>query len=389
MNLLALTLLPASVVVQDTVVVEANGPGLWGVVSLTEEVVIGSLDGAEEYTFGLIRSTALGLDGTIFVNDVQVPVIRRYDSSGRYLGPVGREGQGPGEYGQVLGTKILPDGRLAAWDPRNIRVTLFTPDGEYDSSHRAHSGLFSSDVFQVDTAGVFYVKTTLSFGERPGDEWVMGWIRVAPDGHVIDTIPIPPPGGGGGFVLATAEGRRRPFPTQFFQSISPHGYTISGRNSDYSFSRPLPDGRTLLIRRDYEPVPLHEDERQQWQDYADYFASLSRDANYTKVRIPRVKPPYRALFADADGRIWVSRYVTASAVELSEEYVRERAGRPLYRWREPPTWDVFDPRGDFLGTVVMPRDSYPSYVRGDVILATRRGEFSEGYVVMLRIEPTR
>jgi hypothetical protein len=89
---------------------------------------------------------------------------------------------------------------------------------------------------------------------------------------------------------------------------------------------------------------------------------------------------------DCGGRIWVSRYAVAVRVDLSPEYVAERAGRPLYRWREPPLWEVFDSDGAFLGEVIMPPRSYPSYVCGDVVLAVQEGEYSEEYVPKLLLQ---
>ena len=102
----ALLLSPGSLArAQDTLVVRADNPPSWGLnLRTVEEVRIGALEGPEEYVFGRVQSIAVGLDGTIYVTDDQVPVIRCYDSDGSYLGDVGREGSGPGEYMRIRGT---------------------------------------------------------------------------------------------------------------------------------------------------------------------------------------------------------------------------------------------------------------------------------------------
>lgn len=140
---------------QDTVVVRSDIPGLWGEeIRLVEEVRIGVLEGAEEYMFGRIWRVAAGLDGSIFVLDGQLPVIRMYDANGDFLRNVGGKGEGPGEYRTVLGMEVTKNGDLTIWDIGNKRISLYNGRGEYSDSYRVPSGLFSSsNVFHVDTAG--------------------------------------------------------------------------------------------------------------------------------------------------------------------------------------------------------------------------------------------
>lgn len=385
-----LALAGSYVCAQDTITVRANNPPVWGEnLRLVEEVRIGSLEGDEEYLFGSVGSVSVGLDGTIFVADWQLTTIKRFRADGEYLGRVGRRGGGPGEYLQISGTRTLPSGELTVWDQGNQRVSIYDGQGEYARSHRVLSGLHTLGVtFQVDTAAHQYVRAvaagvTLRFGE----EFRQVWIRVSPRGEIIDSIPIPlQERAGPSFVLATSSGRRRPFPEVTVSCLSPHGYLIVGRNDAYALHRPLPDGRILRIERDFEPVPVTPTERAQWEMWTRYTESRRSGGRVSITRLPDHKPPFRSFWADEEGRMWVSRYTIAEYHPHSPEEQEERAGRPDYEWREPPVWDVIDPRGTFLGNLTTPERSWIAAARGRHIWVVELGEFDEEYVVRYRIE---
>ncbi len=390
----------ASAAAQDTVVVRADNAPVWGEhPQLVEEVRIGMLDGPDEYLFGSIGAVAVGHDGTIFVYDGQVPVIRQYDPSGTYVQDVGRDGAGPGEYRVVLGMDVLRSGQLAIWDPRNMRITVYDPAGRYVDDHHVTSGFFGPNAFSVDTAGNFYVRTVdlrrLPGGQMerrvtPAGPTVVGpipyaLIRVSPSGQVIDSVHFPLEEPTRAFVLATPEGYRGPFVEEPCHTWSPHGYLIVGYNSRYAFDLLLPRGPVRRIERSYEPVEVTGEERDQWETWADFFARRPGAERFGPI--PREKPAFRGLSADEEGRIWVDRYVTATRRDAPR-----RAGgseRPQYLWREPPTFDVITPEGAFLGTVVLPPNTSLDVQRGMQVWAVQQGESGEEYVVRFRIVPGR
>src|SRR5688572_28247484 len=83
---------------QDTLVVRTDNRPDWGNnISLVREIRIGQLDGPAEYTFGRVTSVTAGPDGSIFVADAQVPVVRQYNATGAHIRNWGRQGRGPGE----------------------------------------------------------------------------------------------------------------------------------------------------------------------------------------------------------------------------------------------------------------------------------------------------
>jgi hypothetical protein len=386
---------------QQVQVVRADGPPAWGTrLRVVEDLRIGALEGAEHLTFGSISGVAVGRNGEIYIADRQVPAIRMFDARGRFVRNIGRTGEGPGEYRVIGGLRTLRDGRVALWDNRLGRITLWSATGEYLTAHRVASGLFSADVFEVDHQGQFYVKTSMRRAAGQSDDFQMGWIRVATSGSVLDTLAIPTlPEAPASFVLSTSVGYDRPFVTDLVTHMSPLGYLITGRNDRYAFQLNRIGTPALRIERSFTPLRLGRDEKREWEAWADFFeervanptssnpriiAPPPRKVSYT---IPDVKPAYSEFRTDGSGRIWVRRYVEAQRrPEPPRPQQPGAPARPPHVWKEPPTYDVFEPTGQFLATVTLPWDMYLWDAVDRYIYASTRGEFDEQYVVRLRIE---
>jgi hypothetical protein len=74
------------------------------------------------------------------------------------------------------------------------------------------------------------------------------------------------------------------------------------------------------------------------------------------------------------------------AVERDDIEPRNDPDRPpALTWREPPTFDVFDSSGCFLGTVLTPRNTRILHRSGMTLWGVARGEFDEEYVVRYRL----
>jgi hypothetical protein len=88
--------------------------------------------------------------------------------------------------------------------------------------------------------------------------------------------------------------------------------------------------------------------------------------------LPSAKPPYRLLWADSDGRIWIMLHTqsredtTVARQRLGEEIL---PSWPRSRWREEQIFDIVEPTGRYLGKVRSPETIYPQVARGDRIWA--------------------
>src|SRR5690348_623389 len=80
---------------RDTTVKTVGAPVHAKMGTLVEELSIGVVDGAEEYVFGDVADLALGPDGSLYVLDRKVPIVRQFDAKGKFVRNIGRAGSGP------------------------------------------------------------------------------------------------------------------------------------------------------------------------------------------------------------------------------------------------------------------------------------------------------
>jgi hypothetical protein len=111
----------------------------------------------------LAAPLALAVDedlGRLYVLETQPPGLRVYDlESGSYVGALGREGDGPGEYRNPIALAVESGGGLAAVLSVSGRITFWWGDGRFAGTVRVGSGL-ATDIVAA-RADSFYVKTDL------------------------------------------------------------------------------------------------------------------------------------------------------------------------------------------------------------------------------------
>ncbi|MEX1184341.1 MAG: 6-bladed beta-propeller, partial [Gemmatimonadota bacterium] len=77
---------------------------------------------------GRIRSVIADEDGNVYVADNIAGEIRVFDEAGMHVSSFGRKGEGPGEFKDLYSLAWLGS-EIAAMDPGNARIGLFTRDG--------------------------------------------------------------------------------------------------------------------------------------------------------------------------------------------------------------------------------------------------------------------
>ena len=382
--------------VGDTVVVRTTAGSVWGdTTRLVEELRIGSMEGTDAYVLGNPVALAVA-DGRVFVLDAQVPVVRSYDAgTSEYLGDLGREGGGPGEYGSPDGLAVLPDGRVLVRDPRTVRISVYRPDGTFLEAwpHPNGGGFHTYETFYVDTTGTAYITTLQEWGVPPW-EWELALIGIDARGEITDTIPAPGFDYEPSYVTASRENsssrRQVPFTPEARWSFSPDGYMVAGVTGRYAIY--VYDHPVIRIERDSEAIPVIPEEGEERRRRIT--VGLQRQYGgwrWNGPPVPDTKPPWRDLFVDADRRVWVvvSRPGAATMTRAEAEAEYQRTGRPVVRFEAPPAFDVFDRRGRFLGPVAPPttlvfEDPRP-IVSGDTMWAVVRDELGVPAVVRFRM----
>jgi len=384
--------------VADTVVVRTVAGSVWGdTARLVPELRIGSLEGADEYVLGDPVALAVG-NGAVYVLDAQVPVVRAYDAgTGEYLQDIGREGGGPGEYGSPDGVAVLPDGRILVRDPRTVHINVYAEDGEFMEGwpHPNGGGFHTYDRMWVDDAGTAYVTTLQSWGVPPW-EWEMAVIGIA-DGVVTDTLFEPALAWERADLTASREGsssrRKVPYTGDRVWDFTRQGHFIAGITSRYAIYAFPGDGPVVRIERAAEPIPVLPEEAEERR--ARITAGLQRQYGawrWNGPEVPDTKPPFRELFADADGRIWVvvSQPGQPTMTRAEAETEAARTGQPVVRFREPPAFDVFDADGRYLGPVTAPAtlawEEPKPVVLGDTVWGVERDALGVPVVVRYRLD---
>jgi hypothetical protein len=343
----------------------------WGDATAVEELAIGVDVGADEYMFGRVESIAVAADETIYVSDAQATIVRVYDGDGNFVRNVGGEGQGPGEYGSAPGLGLLPDGRLVARD--GGRVSLFSGDGEYLDSFPVEIGIAR---LLVDRDNSIYVPRWEGAVE----------VKYSLEGEELERVSMPPRAAEGpSFTVIRGINA---FAVETHSALSPLGYLVTGRNDVYDIELHEPEG-TIHLRRDLAPIPLAQEERAEWEALRQDFLDQARARNIPGVEIdpiPDVKPFFRDIHVGEDGRVWVWRHVAAEKRD-DVAPLAERPEQPLLTWREPWTYDVFEPDGTFLGSVVVPERLRPFVFRGDRIWGSLIDDEGVERVVCLLVAP--
>lgn len=364
--------------VGDTVIVHTISGSVWGEPRDMEiELSIGVLDGDEELMFGSLRQMAVDDEGDIYAFDGQVPALRHFDATGRYLGTLGREGAGPGEYQSfTTGLAIRSDGKIVLLDPQNTRIGVYAPEGTHFANWPVQGAFFSRQGLVVDAKDDTYVQ--ILTGTFASDEPLpTGYLHLSPEGEIIDTINPPH------FSNEPNAASFNPFGPSKIMGMTPLGHLIVGMNDDYTFHIRSPDGPVVRVKRDYEPVALLREEKADWQAVFDWFDENQPFADVGSV--PDHKPPYAEFLSAQDGRIWVRRRVQGYKREDEEAPSEESNRPPPVNWEERNVYDVFELDGTYLGEVRFPLRARPLFIRADTAWGVYRGEFDEEHIVKLVI----
>jgi hypothetical protein len=373
---------------QDTVRVRADGAPKWGSpVRLVQEVAIGAVDGPPEYAFGQIELAAMEPGGGFYLYDRNDRQIRRYDRGGRFLNVVGKSGNGPGEYAWMAAMAVTRDGRLIVHDAENSRITYFDPSGTVAREFRLIRRSIYVENFIVDTLGRIYLTVRLPGTRAPGSTAGEQYLRLTPDGAVIDSLPRPElrldmTGPGRAFFLNTSEGARWNFVELPLLAFYPPGGYLLGSSHAFRFIVSRPGEPVLVVERSYTPISLGTEERAEWLESAAWLEA-NRPGGFKYV-IARTKPPVRALMGDHLGRIWVELF--GPAEKRNDPPRSPGNNRPQLTWKERTTYDVFSPTGDYLGHVALPAESMLLGVRDDRILTRGKGPDGEDRVLVFRME---
>ncbi|MBX7120221.1 MAG: 6-bladed beta-propeller [Gemmatimonadaceae bacterium] len=312
-------------------------------------------------SLGVLSGIAVDKAGTVYVSDRGAVRVWVFDANGRSQRGIGRKGQGPGEFQSPTGVAVGPDGRL--WVRDVVRVSRFAADpatGRLTRFEASFNGPAMSDWmsdratrFRTDGAMLF-PEFNVMYRQRPAPR--TGRYRaIAPDGTERDSIDVPTfpnaPATTARVQVDANSGRMLrglnhvPFAPIPVWDVTPRGTVLVGDATAYVIRELDRTGKVLReFRRSVPPLRIPAAER---RDSTAALKARVDSLQYPRaqvegvppevwaLRLPEVYPAYAAVYAGADGRVWVRRWAP-------EGHARS-------------VFDVFEADGRFRTTVVLPR----------------------------------
>lgn len=280
----------------------AGVPARW---RLDSAIAVSEADGRP---FGRIAGVVGDWRGGIYVADADARVIHRFDARGSYLGSVGGEGAGAGQFRQMAGLAWV-GGRLASLDAGSGRITLLPADGEGDAASIGWAAPDGEVRLEQTRPGEAYAPVAVRDG---GGGAGVAHIRLLGAG-TPDTLRVRSRQAGGNAVVTCrlASGTVTfdiPFAPRPFAARAPDMRSVTGHTGSYRLAVLDARGDTLqVMERELPAVPVGDEDwagaQEQWTLFQEEHAGASCDASV--FQRPVAKPAFRDVYWGDGGRLWV------------------------------------------------------------------------------------
>jgi hypothetical protein len=350
-------------------------------------VQIGKLDGNDAFLFtGIMDAKSIGAD-VVAVVDYRAHEIRLFGIDGRFIRSVGGRGQGPGEFAGAPVITFIPPDTIVAWDAANKRLSWFNTNG-----HLAKEVSFLAtpaaaalpmavvpDAWQLLPDGTL-ITTGLDLTRRTPTVQYRNVQIIGPSGQSVvevgrfpigEKVPVP---------LPQSEGRGSRSIINPFAPTSPaaaRGTPVTvfvGGTASWEIKAYGPDGKLReIIRAAIPRLPvsrmLISQEKNRLKEMAEplgvELAILQR--TFDGIDFPDSTAAVSQILDDGVGQLWAARW-------------RIRPGAT------PPTFDVIDSGGQWLGAVHMPPNSGEVIsIAGDRVITLWRDASDVSYVRLYHV----
>jgi hypothetical protein len=353
-------------------------------------VVIGVAAGQSEYQFDRIMGVQRLSDGRWVVADMGSSQLRYYDAAGGHLHSVGRSGEGPGEFRQVMGMYRLAGDTVAVDDSRT-RIHFIDGNGAFVGQLTLPGSPVGERTVPVASFrdGTIVARTTSASPQTLDAPHTMTYTyqsaALVHDGASSRRLVLADTIGTWGAIRLVPGWRGSAQPVQF------DGRTQTGVLSDgvvvadpmqFELRVYSADGRLRTVARtEWTPQPVSATAieqarsaftgatgeggrvvppqlRQQRQDIADTW------------QIATHMPAFSAMIIDRSDNIWLREYVP------NEETVGMWVRAPL----APARWLAFASGGEVLARVELPARFAPLIIGADYIAGIYRDDMEVEYV---------
>lgn len=300
--------------------------------------------------------------------------------SGEHLETVGREGEGPGEFGSIRLLGPLGGDTLAVHDARNARISFLSAEGALLGSDRAtwvtpFVNPRGSRLARVNGGVVSFWEENVHT-DRP-TRTALVWRDLEEDSiAVLRRWDGPQWTEVGGRLIAHTE----LFPPLLLGAVAPDGRIAVGDGLSYCIEVGEPGAETVQRWcRDRPRVAVGEGIRNPALEGLDDSRRQVIEAVIRDQEIGESLPSFEALRFDSDGRLWV-RTLGPSRAEIHPYLLNDFPERGPTRH----AWDVFDREGRLLVTVELPATFDPRVLKADRLFGF--SELSTGEIVIATAE---
>ena len=267
-------------------------------------------------------------NGRVLLADALEQTVSRIDFGTGEVTLIGRQGNGPGEFGMPGQLFALGGDTVMMLDLANARGILITPDARIaGASVSFSSGDEGFRLFPrtVDARGRFYgtspIRLDNGVRSTPDSLPVVRW---APGGATDTVLKLPAESQGltvfrmeqrGGSANVTAP-RRRAFAGTDLWSVAPDGRMALVHADPYHLEWIGADGRrTRGPTIAYQPVRVTQRDKEEWADRQTRGQMVMRTdqgtrtmrpprPNLAEVEFPEFKPPFEAVRVAPSGEVW-------------------------------------------------------------------------------------
>ncbi len=276
-------------------------------------------------------------EGNVYIADYAAHHIKKFDSVGKFLAILGREGQGPGEFNQPY-TLTFSNGRLVVWDMGNRRFSIITPDGTPVKSrilNRTEEGWPWK--FRTLPNGDILLETRKDGPREQGEPQIFELRLYSPEMEYIKTIYTKEI-----FYRKFIRNPRRSIPQPFafgvYWDVNKSGQIIIGFSKSYEIEvYDVIKGKVFSFSNSYNPVGVTNQDKKAFFDgivhsQGGQVTVGAPDYIRKNAEFPKYKPAFNQIMVDSDNNILVSLFRENSAED--------------YRY-----FDAFDPQGRFINKV--------------------------------------
>ena len=303
-------------------IIKNPGESLYGTIKLDlgDDLNIGKEED-DNFLFYRIRDVNVDAQGNVYVVDMGNFRIQKFDSSGRYLQSIGRQGQGPGEF--ELPLKLWFDDATGSMLVRS-RVTsidILDPQGIFIKRLTLKNVIYD---FEPITRGLFFAVSGKTSEDELANSHVLSQLNQDGEiGRVIAEHPytIYTQRMNGGAILSMSTDYEL---SLMLEKIPPASF-VFGYSKEYELNVIDGDGRNLFKIAKAEPYPKFSSEEKK---------------SFRKIPVPEYKPYFFSILSDSEGRIYVQRNM-AMMGRVRADTVNNEV-------------DVFGKDGYFLFTTALP-----------------------------------